>query len=141
MGLAAAAHRALLSFECFPLISSTPPHPAPWILGCSNSVAVGLGLWVLRPAASALVMAITQIHTSEESPRIMARRLGRRTRRLAPSRILQRAELLTRSEATESSRRYATPSRSATPSSQAGGPQRLRMSAAPAPALAGLCNA
>ena len=46
---------------------------------------------------------------SEESPRIMARRRRWCARRIAPSRILQRAELPTRAE----SRLYATPSRSA----------------------------
>ena len=48
------AFRLQLSFERSPIILSTPPHPAVWILGCSNSVAVWLGPQVLRPDASAL---------------------------------------------------------------------------------------
>ena len=81
-------------------------------------------------------------HTSEESPRVMSRRRGRRARRPAPSRILQRTMAPTRAEPSESSRCNAAPSGSDAPSSQAfGGPHCWRTIASLTRALAGGRNA
>ena len=76
-------------------------------------------------------------HTSEESPRIMSRRRGRRARRPAPSRILQRTMAPTQPEPAESSKGNAVPSGTDSPSSPAfGGPHCWRTVASLTRALA-----